>query len=516
MYHLNSSFMKKYLLLVIMLLCTAIGYVEAQISTARLILNTDCKHEQPSQYCTGLQHASMEIEVWNSFNTTKAMFLSFKLTAPNGKMISTKSSTMNYTSRLSAKLAPGKNRVALPSLAEAETSLFTEGTYKYEIGCDGEVLCQGDIIVEKQAKNDTPTVVINAPQEPQQKEVAVNSNNEPENKPFTVQPQQPTVTEEKPQVSVSPAANPTDNGTIQPVQGKEPVEPMKFHFGITGGIVKPSTSVTANGPLSSVIDYGLTCIPELDTKETPNYEFGLGYSAGLFVQIPLIKGKNVFLEAGAQYAHFSYTNEFANKEDVEITDSSNGIYCLIDYANKETYSMNYVNIPVLVGYEFGISPLFRIDVKTGPVVGILASAKLNCDGHSNVEIYTNNDEYYGYANSTTSGSANLLTGAYDFDQHFSTGDGTTYNIKGEAAAAPYKAINASWRIGAGIGVGPVSIDVNYDLGLMNVANAQYWENAQGGRIPGLLYFGDFLPSTAPIKDYVQKFSNLSASISVRF
>lgn len=505
--------MKRLFLLVITLLC--MGYAKAQISATRLIVDTDGKNAQSSQYCLGLQQASMGIEVWNGYSTAKTVSLSFKLTAPNGKLISTKPSQANYTSKQDANLAPGKNRVALPSLAGTTTSLFTEGTYKYEIACDGTILCQGDIIVEKQAKDNTPTVVVNTPETPHQEEPATSTNNEPETTAIAVHPQQPTVSEEKPQVSAPSAITPV---APKPVKEKEP---MKFHFGLTGGITLPSTSVTANGPLSSVIDYGLTCIPELDTKESPNYEFGLGYSAGLFVQIPMIKGKNLFLEAGAQYAHFSYTNEFANKNDVGITDYGNGIYSYLDYANKETYSMNYVNIPVLVGYEIGISSLFRIDVKTGPVVGILASAKLDCEGHANYEMYAMDDEgyigdYYGPDNSTTSGTANLLTGAYDFDQHFTTGYDETFNIKGKAAAAPFKAINASWRIGAGIGVGPVSIDVNYDLGLMNVGNAQYWENTEGDRIPGMLYFASAIPSSSPIKDYVQKFSNLSASISVRF
>lgn len=498
--------MKRLFLLVITLLC--MGYAKAQISATRLIVDTDGKNAQSSQYCLGLQQASMGIEIWNGYSTAKTVSLSFKLTAPNGKLISTKPSQANYTSKQDANLAPGKNRVALPSLAGTTTSLFTEGTYKYEIACDGTILCQGDIIVEKQAKDNTPTVVVNTPETPHQEEPATSTNNEPETTAIAVHPQQPTVSEEKPQVSAPSAITPV---APKPVKEKEP---MKFHFGLTGGITLPSTSVSANGPLSSVVDYGMTDIAGLDMKETPNYVFGLGYSAGAFVQMPLIKGKNLFLEAGAQLAHYGYTNEFNNSGDIVVT--SDDLICVMDYANKETYSMNYVNIPVMVGYEFGITPLFRIDVKTGPVVGILASAKLNCEGHSNCEIYTLDGALYGNACSTTSGTVNLTAGAYDFEQCFSTGAASTYHINGETAATPFNAINASWRIGAGVGVGPVSVDLNYDLGLMNVGNDQYWNNAQGGRIPGLLFFGEGIPSQAPIKDYVQKFSSVSVNLSVRF
>lgn len=510
--------MKRNLLLALAMFCMLFCYAspfdvfsEGQISVVRMNLRMSDNAPQQSSYCTSLQHATPELSVWNGFSTSqKASFL-FKMYAPSGKLLSGMISPKGYTSKVNANLQPGMNTVSLPSLSNCAASDFTEGEYKFEVWYNNDKVYFGNINVTKQ-----PEIVQNEPAVVEQPKVAVTQKQE-EVKPVETPKIAVTVPDPQPE-AVAATVEPTS--TPKPAAGYKEETPrqkeaMKFHVGITGGMVLPSMNVTANGPMSSVIDYGMTDISGLTMKEAPDYVMNFGYGAGVFVQIPLIDNQNLFLELGGQFAHFGYKNDFANKDDVGVTED--GLYYVMDYANKETYSMNYVNVPVLIGYEFGITPLFHVDVKTGPVVGVLASAKLNCEGYVNSTVYElDYYEYVGYANSVTSGSANLLTGTYDFKQHFTTGSESTYDIKGTTAVSPFKAINASWRIGAGIGVGPVSIDVNYDLGLMNVANAQYWENREGGRIPGLLFFGETLHSRAPILDYVQKFSNLSVGLSVRF
>ena len=241
------------------------------------------------------------------------------------------------------------------------------------------------------------------------------------------------------------------------------------------------------------------------------------------MQIPLVKGKNFFLETGAQFARFSCTNMFRSSElqnDNEVwLNLEDGSY-MMDYGCKETYTFSNINVPVLFGYEFAITDLFHIDLMTGPVVNVTASAKLDMDGYSNCEIYTYEygiPTYYGYANSTYTGNADLMTGKYEITQKYSTGEQPSYTINNYTDPIPaYKRINASWRLGANIGVGPVALEVCYDFGLTNMADAAYWENARGARVPGMISFGEAIPSDGYIKDYSQKLGVLTAGLSVRF
>lgn len=479
------------------------GFVFAQTgvkvsATSFTLSNTD----------KGIRQASPEMVLWNASDMTVATTIAYFLYNPDGSLVS--KSGVN-SSQDEVQLRPGQNKVTLPSLTNCPTSLFTEGTYSYKVNVNGETVCQGTIAFGKQT---APTIT------PQPAEPVVTVQ-----QPVAPQPQ----VEEEPVAEQPKMEQPVTNNDQPTPRVKEPKakpEPMKFHFGINGGATFSSFKLAADGQMSSAVDYILTSVDDFYGLEKPNYQFNPGFNAGLFVQIPLLKGKNLFLETGAQFSHTSYTNRFRSSDfstdESSLWISFDDAEFNMDYGCKENYTLNAINVPVMFGYEFAISKLFHIDLKTGPVLNVIATVNLTMsDFYSNCDVYTYLEDgswgYYGSASSNITGSANLMTGTYEYTQKFTTGDGGSYQLSNFVDPVPvYKRINASWRIGANIGVGPVALEVAYDLGLTNMANKAYWENTDGARIPGLILFGDSFYSETPINGYSQKLGVLTAGLSVRF
>lgn len=461
----------------------------------------------------GMRQATPEVVLWNASNMTVTTTVTYFLYNPEGTLVS---KSGDHSSQNETQLRPGQNKVALPSLTNCRASLFTEGTYSYKLNVNDETVCQGTIAYGKQEpiavtpQPEAPVVTMQQPVAPQ-----------PEAK------EEPVV--EQPKVE-QPVVNHPVTYSDEPMQQlnlpKDKPAPMKFHFGVNGGVTFSNFSLSANGQMSSPVDYILTAVDDFKGLEKPNYEFTPGFQAGLFVQVPLLKGKNLFLETGAQFSHTSYTNRFRSSDfstdEYSLWLSFDDVEFNMDYGCKENYTLNAINVPILFGYEFAITDLFHIDLKTGPVLNVIATANLTMsDFYSNCDVYTYFEDgswgYYGNASSTITGSANLMTGTYEYTQKFTTGDNGTYQITNFVDPIPaYKRINASWRIGANIGVGPVALEVAYDLGLTNMANQAYWENTKGARIPGLVLFGESLYSETPIKDYSQKLGVLTVGLSVRF
>lgn len=312
-----------------------------------------------------------------------------------------------------------------------------------------------------------------------------------------------------------------------PTADENGIAPMKFHYGISAGVTFPSSKISANAPLTSVVDYATANLGAF--FEEPDYQFNKGFCASLFAQIPLVKGKNFFVELGGQYDHFSYNNEFSSAKsfgDIPFyAIPSNGFAYKMNYGNKESYSMSFVSVPVLFGYEFILNRNVHVDIKTGPVANIMVAAKLDYEGYSNCDVY-HCDSYGnigGYVDrfaSKATGEFNMLTAVFDLIQDY--GDDFVYEYTNNLTLSsykkvrPYKMTNFTWRFGAGIGYDHVSLDLFYDLGINNMANSDYWDSRDGTRVPGLLVDGYSFYSLTAIKDYVQKFSSFSACISVRF
>lgn len=288
-----------------------------------------------------------------------------------------------------------------------------------------------------------------------------------------------------------------------------------FYFGFKLGGSLPKFTTKSSNVLSSVMDYGHTDVPSLKNMEKPSYKSQLGFFILADVNIRLID--NLYFNTGLGFEHFSVTNKFSSTR----LQLNNGFEAYgYDMKFDEKYKMNYLNIPIKVAYRYAFGRNMAVSGNLGFIVGIGTSAKLDVDGNIYAKIYDWDYEsesyvYSGYyMESDITGDVDLFTGDFDLTNKYKTGAANGYKYNG-SKDNPYKRLNLSFALGASFEINMFEIGFDYNLGLTNVANKDYWTS--GDRVCGdLLLDDDSWHSDEPIEGYKQKINTLQFFIGMKF
>lgn len=257
------------------------------------------------------------------------------------------------------------------------------------------------------------------------------------------------------------------------------------------GFCLPDFASSASNELGSVIDYGVTDMPGLAPLEVPDYKgiYGMSINYGLVYLLP----NDIFFETGVGFSYLKLKNTFANNRLVFTYDSTR---YELDYGCDEKYSMSYVQVPVLIGYDLNFDESSSVRVSAGILAGYGISAKCKLeDGYSD---YTTRN---GSANSDYSGNFDLYSGEYSITQTYYAGLQNEYEYK-DKLAAPFKRFELGLNIGASYVLGSFEFGVAYNIGILNIANDAYFSSTD--RVGGCLFPGRVIRSEQGIYDYKHK------------
>jgi hypothetical protein len=269
---------------------------------------------------------------------------------------------------------------------------------------------------------------------------------------------------------VSPAKNPVIGG-------------RNISLGITAGIVNTGFSASSN--LASIANYGYA-------NEKPSYSSELGFTVGLLLDIRLYK--NFYLQTGINYINARVKNSFESSfwyqyynlgTTLGVDQSLTNTYVEGTAYDKftEKYEMNYLEIPLLFSYRFKISEKLNWQINIGPYVGYGFSGECKISGSTDIpslnEYNKNDDTPTGnsyFINWTYNGNLNL----FNKEEGKSTTLNTITMYESEYSynfeKSPFNNINAGISLGTAFEISGFNIGVYYDLGLINIANDEYWSS----------------------------------------
>lgn len=261
-------------------------------------------------------------------------------------------------------------------------------------------------------------------------------------------------------------------------------------FGL--GFCLPDFASSASNELGSVIDYGVTDVPGLAPLEVPEYKGMYGFSVNYGLDYLLKNG--IFFETGVGFTYLKLKNDFANDR---LAYTYKGIRYAMDYGCNEKYSISYIQVPVLIGYDLDFDVSSSVRINAGVIAGIGVSAKCKLEnGYSNYTTKNNGD-----ASSVYSGSFDLYSGDYSISQTYMTGIQDTYEYK-DKVAAPFKRFDLALSVGASYVIRSFEFGVAYNIGLSNIANDEYFSSTN--RVGGCLFPGRVIRSEQGIYDYKHK------------
>jgi len=281
-------------------------------------------------------------------------------------------------------------------------------------------------------------------------------------------------------------------------------------FGITAGLVSANFNTSASGNyIGSAIDYGYG-----NDSEKPSYSSEIGFSAGIMLDIRL--DKNLYLQMGLNYVNAKVKNSFKNSFTDQF-DQTNTTY-VKGIANDEFYEhyeLNYIEMPLLLSYRFKLSEKSNFQINAGPYIGYGITGKCKITGTTD---WPRLDEYYK-SNDVATGQWYLMNCTYDgnLDLFGKTGKSTTSYTTGDQhvneyeynfTGSPFININAGISAGVAFEFSGFNIGVSYDLGLINIANNDYWSS---NRMNITQYKGG-----KAMEDYQQKLSKLQVKIGYIF
>lgn len=255
-------------------------------------------------------------------------------------------------------------------------------------------------------------------------------------------------------------------------------------FGVSAGYVNPVISASSGGDFTgSVVNYALG-----NSDENASYSASGGFNVGAFADIRLFK--NFYIKTGVEYTHYSYKNEFNKtvklrfEEDIKYYwgGPTNNSY-------KEEYSFNQLDIPILVSYRISTGHISHVQLNVGPVIHYGLTAEMELSGNTNsddIRAYTiSNLQYtdqlyfplidkYSSVHYAGSGLLDLYSKHFKYTKTVTEGFNSPlpdfYNLD----ISPLKKMNVGVRIGAAFEYAGVSLNVEYNLMLTNMANNDYW------------------------------------------
>ncbi|MDE7159777.1 MAG: outer membrane beta-barrel protein [Muribaculaceae bacterium] len=255
-------------------------------------------------------------------------------------------------------------------------------------------------------------------------------------------------------------------------------------FGVRAGYLQPMVSTDSKGGFTgSVINYGLG-----NSRENVHYSGQTGFTAGLIVDIRLIK--NLYLQTGLDYNYIHYTNKFSSlDENVVLTSTSSTVTVgSRNNAYTEQYTFHELKLPVMASYRFVLSKRSSLHINLGPYLsyGIAANMKLNGSTDSRGMIYGMQGGQPDYdkgkgevkVNSHTTGDLNLYSKSQKISITEEQGAnlGFTQNPKFKFSSSPLERLNYGLCAGAVFELSRFQLGVHYSLELSNRAKSSFWKS----------------------------------------
>ena len=254
-------------------------------------------------------------------------------------------------------------------------------------------------------------------------------------------------------------------------------------FGISAGYVIPVISTSSGGNYTgSVVNYALG-----NSAEEASYSVSGGFNIGAFADIRLYK--NFYLKAGLEFTHYSYKNE--SNKDVERRILQTSQYYLggpTQNNYKEEYTINQLEIPILASYRLATSRIGHVQLNVGPVVYYGLSAKMKLSGNTDTEIlhaykYTNlqyTDQLYNNSTYSShyagSGELDLYGKHFDYTETYTMGNNADITKSYDLDSSPLNRLNFGIRMGVAFEYAGVSLGLEYNLMLTNMADKKFWES----------------------------------------
>lgn len=261
-----------------------------------------------------------------------------------------------------------------------------------------------------------------------------------------------------------------------------------FSLGLNAGYVVPMIMASSGSNYTgSVVNYGMG-----NNAEEVAYSSSGGFTLGVFADIRIYK--NIYLMAGLNYTHYGYNNEFSSNETRNILTSSSDNYIRgkINDRFTEKYTIDLMEIPILVSYRFPITKISHLQINLGPVLNYGLSAKMNITGYSDGEkltVYKIEDgKFTDIVDRTMTAKPYHVKTIGEFDLYSKNvkssqiyvESNSTFDNSQNFETSPLNRINWGGRIGVAYEYSGISVGVEYNLMLSNMANKRYWE---GGRWP---------------------------------
>lgn len=299
-------------------------------------------------------------------------------------------------------------------------------------------------------------------------------------------------------INISQEANPIVYEVIPEfgIRGRD------LSFGFSLGYIHPVVSASSGGNFTgSAVNYVLG-----NDAETPSYSSSGGINISLFADKRIYK--NFYLKAGLEFTHYSYKNTFGNDVERKIQNTSTKYYIrgIAHNSYEEDYTINQLDIPILASYRFSTGIISHIQLNVGPTIHYGLSAKLKLSGNTDID----NPKTYKYENQqftddpypgllpapihyTLNGEVDLYDTNGNYAETYTTGNNNTINVPRTLDDAPLKRFGWGIRFGAAYEYAGVSLALEYNMMLSNLANNNFWKGDRwkvfGGETPNLVMSG---------------------------
>lgn len=254
-------------------------------------------------------------------------------------------------------------------------------------------------------------------------------------------------------------------------------------FGISAGYVNPVISASSGGDFTgSVVNYALG-----NSEENASYSASGGFNVGAFADIRLYK--NFYLKTGVEYTHYSYKNEF-NKDVERRLLVANNRYLGGKTQNRyeEEYVINQLEIPLLGSYRIATGKICHVQFNVGPVIYYGLTANMELSGNSDSETlkmykyinlqFTNQPYDNGIysLHQAVRGKLDLYSKHVDYNWIHTMGNNNDESKAQDLKDYPLNKLNYGLRIGTAYEYAGISLGIEYNLMLTNMANKKYWDS----------------------------------------
>ncbi len=482
---------------------------------------------------------------------SQTITLHTKLLDPTGKLVSSGASPLGYTSMRNITVEPGvEGTTYLPALSSYNGGVYTNGVYEYEVWYQGKRLYTRTFVVSATKTLANVTLTVDGQHEVNSFDIpygggsesyTINTNASSYDityKPSWVQ----LVTKTKNSFKIQIAPNPegfarTDYITIS-AAGREVTVNIQQNANPSA---KRKTDVTSNGNNSSkkgydnsgtyfdvgiglsfsstavsfsdatrggVINYGVNDLADVMTG--PDYTSGVGFEMHGNVNIPL--SEQFYIVTGLAFSFQNFSASVHTYDWNYTTDGGVNRWA-VDQRSDEKYHFTYIDVPLLASYKIPVADNMTIAFKGGFGLGFGLSGKCNVSSHVYAENTTSN-QYFEY---DLNGDVNLYKGSYHFDQQYTTGAASLYEID-NVALRIFNSFNLTLRLGADFELNRFVIGLSYNIGLSNLANRTYFEDVSI-QVPGFYIVGSrpgFVNTTYPLYSYKQRLSSFMITVGYKF